>query len=203
MRRAEHLLAVDLDEEIINLERQISSTKAKIENEIKQIIEVEEMNILALKAEENVLQSSINETRGQIRDYANKEYEYSQLSRGIDDNREVYSMFLKQREEARISLVKLHKGVRINVISPGVVPTDPIKPRKQFNIILAVILGIAGGFGLAFLQEYFDHTFTHPAEIEQHTELPALGSVRIFKNGKSTREVRRRKIKAPMRDVVK
>jgi uncharacterized protein involved in exopolysaccharide biosynthesis len=165
-------------EEVVNLDRQIEEIKIKIVGEIKQILREEQTSIRALLAEERVLQNSINNIKREIRDLAQKEYELEQLSRGIEDEREIYSMLLKQREEARISLAKLERGVKIKVISPAVMSTKPVKPKKRLNIILAILLGCFGGVGLAFFKEYFDHTINTPEEIEHYTGIPVLGSVR-------------------------
>ena len=165
-------------DEVIKLDRQIAMSRKRIESEIQQIVDMEATSIRALRIEEGILQNLIEKTTREIKDLAQNEYEFSQLSRGIDDNREVYSMLLKQREEARISLAKLQKGVRIRVISPAIVPTDPVKPRKKINIALALILGIVGGLSLAFFIEYFDHSINSPYELERFAELPVLGSVR-------------------------
>jgi succinoglycan biosynthesis transport protein ExoP len=165
-------------EEVINLDRQIEATRGKIVSEIQQIVEMEEASIRALKAEERVLQNTIRRLKNEIRDLAQKEYEYAQISRGLDDNREVYSMLLKQREETRISLAKLEKGIKIKVISQAVAPAKPVSPRKMLNVILAVFLGLFGGLGLAFMREYFDHSLSTPSELEKYTGLNVLGSVR-------------------------
>lgn len=168
-------------EEVQNLDRQISATKEQIEKEIREIINMEEASIKAMRAEEAAIRTSLVKVKKEIRDHAQEEYEFTQLSRGIDDNREVYSMLLKQREEARISLAKLEKGVKIKIISPAVMQTDPVKPRKALNILLAIFLGIFGGLGLAFFVEYFDHTISNPAELEKYTGMNVLGSVREIK----------------------
>lgn len=170
-------------EEIVDLERNIAATKEKMKNEIQQIIEQEETAIRALKAEEQALQKSIDTINQEVREFAQKEYEFTQLSRGIDDNREVYSMLLKQREEARISLAKLERGVKIKVISPAVVPNKPIKPRKRLNVALAIFLGLVSGLGLAFFMEYHDHSINTADELEQLAGIPALGSVREIRAG--------------------
>jgi uncharacterized protein involved in exopolysaccharide biosynthesis len=163
--------------EVTDLENQIQTTRFKIEKEIEQIIEMEETAVRALKAEEQILSSQIEKIKNEIRGLAQKEYEYSQISRGIEDKREIYSMLLKQREDARLSLAKLEKGVKIKVISPAVVPTSPIKPKKILNIILAILLGLFGGLGLAFFIEYFDHTINTPDDLEKYIGINALGSI--------------------------
>jgi len=164
--------------EVVNLEQAIASTQRRIEKEIDEIVSLEATAISALVAEENVLQSSINRLNKRVREFAQKEYEYTQLSRGIEDNREVYSMLMKQREEARISQAKLVRGVKIKVISPAMVPSAPISPRKKRNILLAFILGTFSSLGLAFLIEYFDHSLNSPEQIEGQLQLPVWGAIK-------------------------
>jgi len=175
--------------EVTDLENQIVATRLKIEKEIEQIIEMEETAIRALEAEEDILSRQIHKIKNEIRNLAQKEYEYNQISRGIEDEREIYSMLLKQREEARLSLAKLEKGVKIKVISPAVVPSEPVKPNKILNIILATFLGLFGGLGLAFFIEYFDHTINTPDDLEKYAGVTALGSIpevkiNVSSNGK-------------------
>jgi uncharacterized protein involved in exopolysaccharide biosynthesis len=167
--------------EVLYLDEQIASTKEKISTEIGQIVQLEETAIKALRAEEQGLLNSISEIENEIQELAQKEYEYSKLSRGINDNREIYSMLLKQREDARISLARLEKGVKITVVSPPTVPFEPSKPNKALNIILAIILGLFGGLGLAFMMDYFDHTVDTPEELERYAGIPVLGSIRDIK----------------------
>lgn len=164
-------------EEVVNLQQAIATTHQRIEQEIDEIVRLEETSIRAMKAEEQALQHTIDDLNEQIKALAQKDYELTQLSRGIEDNREVYSMLLKQREEARISQAKLQRGVKIKVISPALVPSQPIKPNRRLNVILSVILGLISGLGLAFAVEYFDRTVNSPVELEQLLGLPVWGSI--------------------------
>jgi len=115
--------------EVTDLENQIVATKLKIESEIRQIIEMEETSVRALRAEERILSRQIEKIKDEIRNLAQNEFEYNQISRGIEGEQEIYSMLRKQREEARLSLAKLEKGVKINVISQAVEPMEPVKPK--------------------------------------------------------------------------
>lgn len=181
-------------EEVVNLTAQIDGTKKSIGSEVQQIIEEEESSIRVLQAQEHALQIAIAAINHDLRNFTEKEYQLSQLTRGIDDNKEVYSMLLKQREEARISLAKAQRGVKIRVVSPAVVSSEPVKPRKVLNIALAVFLGFVSGLGMAFFIEYFDHSLNSPEEVERYLGLPVLGAIREFRHGnggKTTTETRR------------
>jgi uncharacterized protein involved in exopolysaccharide biosynthesis len=168
-------------EEIVELEKRITATRKIIRYETQQIINQERTAIRALRAEEQALQNALDKINLDIKAFAKKEFEFNQLNRGIDDNQEVYSMLLKQREDARIALAKLQQGVQVKIISPAVLPQKPAKPRKRLNIVLGVLLGLMTGLGLAYFIESNDHTIRTAEELNKYTSLTVLGSVRDLK----------------------
>ena len=85
--------------EVIEITNLINVTQAIIENEIQQIIEMEEASIRALKAEEKELQRLIAQITLEVKEFAQEEYEFAQLSRGFEENREEYAMWLKKKEQ--------------------------------------------------------------------------------------------------------
>jgi len=169
-------------QEVVNLEQEVATIEKQIKREVQQIINQEDMAIRVLMAEEQTLQAAINKLNGEIKNFARKEMEFSQLSRGIDDRREVYSMLLKQREEARISLAKMQRGIKIKVINPARVPIEPVSPKRKLNILMAIVLGLVGGVGLAFVLESFDRSVNSPEEIKKYTGLKLLGTVKNYKD---------------------
>lgn len=154
-------------EEVVNLNSEIAVTKKSIHNEVQQIIEEEESSLRVLEAQERSLQAAIATINQDIKNFAEKEYQLSQLSRGIDDNKQIYSMLLKQREEARISLAKAQRGIKIRIVSPGIVPVKPIKPRKALNIALGIVLGLSVGLGMAFVVEYIQKSLRSPEGVDE------------------------------------
>ena len=159
------------------IKTQIEAIEKQIATEVREIVQNENASILALIAEEKELARSVSEAKAEIQQYAGKEYEYNQLSRGISDTEEIYSMLLKQREEARLSMAKLEQEVKVKVVSPARAEADPIKPKKALYIIAAVILGACIGIGCALVFEFLDHSIKTPQELEELTGLVALGAV--------------------------
>jgi uncharacterized protein involved in exopolysaccharide biosynthesis len=174
-------------EGVRNLDKQIAATQRQIAEEVEQIIQMETVAIAALRSEEEALQTSIAHIKQDIQNLAKQEYEFSQLTRGIDDNQQIYSMLLRQREEARISLAKMQRGVSARVISPAEPPRHPVRPRKRLNMALGFLLALFGSLAAAFLAEYFDHRVHEPAELEWRTGIPVLGSVREASSSGRTR----------------
>ncbi|KAA3620035.1 MAG: hypothetical protein DWQ05_04725 [Calditrichaeota bacterium] len=162
------------------LETKITATKKIITNEIIEIVEQEDASIRALQAEKQVLQQMIAKLNMEVQAFAQKDFQIKQLKRGIEDNREFYSVLLKQREEARLSSERLNGGVNVKIINPAIPPRKPIKPQKSLNLILGAILGIMGGLGLAFIVDYFDQSVHTDRELKQATGMTVLGSVKDF-----------------------
>lgn len=167
--------------EIKGLDREIAAIKGELENEIKDIMKQEEAAIKALRSEERALERFLNSINQEIRAFSQKEKEFNQISRGIEGEREVYSVLLKQREEARISMAKRQRGVKVKIISPAIPSSEPEGLSKKAYIVLGILFGLIGGLGLAFIVEYFDDSIETVDELEQVVRLPSLGEVTEFK----------------------
>lgn len=54
---------------------------------------------------------------------------------------------------------------------------SPIKPQPILNMIIACVIGLLVGVGLAFLLEYMDNTIKSEQDIEKLLGLPVLGGI--------------------------
>lgn len=62
-------------------------------------------------------------------------------------------------------------------LSDAKVPLTPINEKSNRPVILAFIIGLAAGIGLAFLLDSLDDSFRSNREVEVLLELPVLGRV--------------------------
>lgn len=67
------------------------------------------------------------------------------------------------------------------IISEAQTPTEPVRPRKALNLMLAVVLGTMLGLGLAFLAELLDDSLKSLEEVEALLGAPVLGYVPLVK----------------------
>jgi capsular exopolysaccharide synthesis family protein len=65
----------------------------------------------------------------------------------------------------------------IQVVDPAQPSSIPIKPKKGLNLLLAVLIGLTMGAGLAFFFEYLDNTIKSPEDVERVLAAPLLGIV--------------------------
>jgi capsular polysaccharide biosynthesis protein len=62
---------------------------------------------------------------------------------------------------------------------------SPIKPQPLLNIVIALVVGLMVGVGLAFLLEYLDNTLKTEQDIEQILGLPVLGAIPTIKESET------------------
>ncbi len=139
--------------EVVDLENKVKAGREKLRTEIQEIVDQEETSVRVLLAQERRLTRAMDSVRVDIGQHSEKGYQLAQLSRGIEDKRELYSVLLRQRDQARLSLLKAERDVRIRVVSPATPPLKPSKPRKKATVAIAFFLGFFVASALAFLME--------------------------------------------------
>ncbi len=75
-------------------------------------------------------------------------------------------------------------GVVGTVWESAQVPGSPVSPDPVRNILLALVLGLMVGVGLAFLLNYLDDKWQSPEEAEQVSGVPTFGVIPVFKTPK-------------------
>ena len=160
---------------------EIEVIRKKISAEVEQVMREEDAGIHALVAEEQEYERKISELTKQMNDLAVKRFKVEKLARGIDDNREVYSMLMKQREEARISMAKQDQVSQVKILSAAVVPFRPAKPNRPLLLTLGLLVAIVASFGTVGFIDYYDRTVKSVDDVQKCLDLPVLASVEEVK----------------------
>jgi len=74
------------------------------------------------------------------------------------------------------------KANNISIQDPAKVPVIPVKPSKRLNVLIALIVGLFGGAGLAFFFEYLDDTVKNVGDLERLVKWSFLGNVPDINN---------------------
>jgi polysaccharide biosynthesis transport protein len=122
-----------------------------------------------------LLQDALDKQKAEANDLAEKLVQYHILEHDAESNRQLYDGLLQKLKEAGITAGLRSSNIR--VMDPALVPTTPSRPQKTRNILLAFLVGLVGGIGLAIFREYLDNTVKSPHDIEVLTGLPSLAVV--------------------------
>ncbi len=137
-----------------------------------------ELEMDMLRSQEDSLRKSLQTYEASLRSLPEKEFQLARLTRERDLAQEIYLMLSERREETRINEAEQIANVRI--IDRPRLPRAPVQPRSLINLVVAGMLGLGIGLGLAFFVDSRDTTLKSPEEIETNLGLPVLGSIPHF-----------------------
>jgi len=160
---------------MVALKKNIEEVKAKLDGEVGRVVKGLQSGYEAALKSERLLEASV-EKQKQVTLKTNEDsIQYNILKREVDINRELYAGLLQRMKEITVSAGL--DSTNIQVIDRAKIPRAPYRPRKQFNVLLGVVLGLSMGVGLAFFSEYLDNTLNTVEEVEDAFGLPILGVV--------------------------
>ena len=110
------------------------------------------------------MRSKLTGTKSQALGLNEKFIQYGALKRVVDTNRQLYdALMLKLKDQ---SINEESSPVNLWIVEQATPPQIPAKPWKEANLLLGLIIGLAGGIGLAFFLDYLDNTVKDPEEAE-------------------------------------
>src|ERR1700731_4598966 len=160
------------------LQAQLKDYDQSIEKEKKNILAVLESDYREAQQRESLLTQALDQQKAETNQMAEKLVEYNILKREAEANKTLYEGLMTKLKETAIS-----QGLRsfnIRVVDPAMIPSAPARPAKARNLVLAFLVGLVGGIGLALLREYLDNTVKTPDDIETLARLPSLAVVPQF-----------------------
>lgn len=163
------------------LEAQEKEVEANLDKARKTMIESIQEEYNTAKDHVELLQEQLDRQKAEANDQAEKLVEYNILERDADTNKQLYESLSQKVKEAAISAGL--ESTNIRMVDPALAPTTPSRPQKTRNIMLALLVGLVGGVGLALFREYLDNTVKSPDDIEALTGLPSLAVVPSLPGG--------------------
>lgn len=157
------------------LQTQVVSVRRRINSEIKRITDSITSEYEVALAQEKDLIAMLEDQKQEVLDLNQKSIKYKELQREVDSNQRIYDTLLQRAKETSIS--ERLETSNIEVVDRAVVPTSPIAPNKQRNILLGVMVGLAMGVSLAFFFEYLDNSLKTAEDVKQYLGIPFLGFV--------------------------
>lgn len=166
--------------EIIAVKNELNELSRRRGAESQKIIQSLRNNYDLALAKENSLKEALkNQEQGAL-SLSKKSIQYGVLQREAESAKEVYDLLVKRFKEA--SLTEDMKTVNVRVVDKAEVPLIPVKPKKALNLLLALVLGLVAGTGMAFFAEYLDNTLKTPEDVKQYLRVPYLGMIPAIEN---------------------
>ena len=168
----------DKHPEIQKVDARLQQAQQKLDGEIQTMLRAVSTEYKVAKAREETLFANVNRLRSEGQDLNMKEIEFLSLQRENESNQQLYEAVLKRLKETGLAGGLETNNVR--VVEEAIAPVAPIRPRKTWNLLAAVIAGLVLGLGLAAAVEHFDTSVKTPEDVERLFGLPVIGVVPAF-----------------------
>jgi polysaccharide biosynthesis transport protein len=160
---------------------EMESARRSLEDETQNLVKGAFSEYQTALNKERSLQAEFNEQRDAAFKMNSSAVLYNGLKVEIQNKKTLLDSLLRRESETGVE-ARL-KGLRtsnVRVVDRARVPVRPSSPNKKRNLILALLLGLGGGVGLAFLFDLLDNSVKTSEDVERYAGLPTLGVVPKF-----------------------
>jgi capsular exopolysaccharide synthesis family protein len=160
---------------LAQVKAQLEETKARLSQQIKNVIEGINSAFLAAAGKEQELRGQMDKQKSETFALKDASVQYAILAREANTNKQLYDSVLERFRE--ISVAGELPASNVSIVDRAEIPRLPAKPNKRVNLMLGALLGLLGGVGLALLLEHLDNTMRMPEEGERYFGVPCLALV--------------------------
>jgi len=169
-----HLQVITIRAELAAINQQINTEAQHILGNMKNAYDIAVLLERSLEANLQSLTAHVN---------SESYVKLQQLERVADTDRKLYESYLSQYND--ISERRTLQDASARIISPATFPRSSSSPRRKLFYVLGGMLGLSGGFLLAFLLEYLLRPGVRTSmEVEHSFGRPVLGMIPLVQKQK-------------------
>src|SRR6185436_18436687 len=166
---------------------EVKKTQAAIERLEAELAKASQEAIGMLKADyeaalahENSLRQMYNEQRGVTDQQTRDQIEMAAYTQRLETNKQYLNTLMQKQREVQIA--QGDKGSEVRIENYSRIPRAPVGPARLRNVMIALVLSLVAGIGLAFLLDFLDDTVKSLDDVDRYIHLPALAMIPASRN---------------------
>ena len=156
---------------IRQIEQQISNVKASIRNAVASMLRKNEQTI-------RYIDSQISGVTQSMSSIPQKEQNFVKLQTNFEVNNKVRSYLSEKKLEAEMNAAAIVPGA--SIVNPAYPSYYAISPNSSKTYSMALMIGLASGFGLILLVRFLNPYIYDKETVEGLTHTPIIGVIRKF-----------------------
>lgn len=154
---------------------EIALLQSKLRDSLDNVVSSLETRLKILENEEAELSQQYDQQNDIALNLAKHSLAFSRLANELDRHTKLYQVLVERMSEVQLS--SDYTKTNVDVVEEAGIPKAPYKPDKRRMVMVAIILGLSLGFGLAVFLEQIDDTVRTPEDLEIRVGVPVLGFV--------------------------
>ena len=176
--------------DLVNLQTQTTLLEHR-RDELRQTFTQSHPNIIAIDKQIARLKAQIQSRDNMIKALPETQQVILGLSGDVQISSNLYNTLFDKAQALRVTKAGTVGDVR--VIDYAIVPNTPIKPRKEFIIAIALVIGFIFGIAIVFIRKMLRRGMEDPDLIEKQLNVPVYATIIYSKN----QEILNKKIDKP------
>lgn len=143
-----------------------SGGRLSVLQDLRQQIMEKEIQTSGLQARLDIIDEQLGQAKAQLQEIPGKDIILNRLERSLQTREQLYVTLIEKLQEARIA--EQSELGYVDIIDEAFVPSKPVRPSVQMNLMLGAVLGLVLGIGLAFVRNAVDNKVRKPEELRRH-----------------------------------
>jgi polysaccharide biosynthesis transport protein len=161
--------------EVKRIDAQLKGIEAELTKAPAEIVTSLQRKYEAAVSRENLLRRSYDEQKGTTTQQTRDQIDLLALTQQLETDRQYLNTLMQRQRELEVTSGDRSNDVSIATLSR--LPKEPIGPPRLRNIIIAFLLSLAAGIGLAFLLDFLDDTVKSVEDVDRYLHMPALALI--------------------------
>ena len=171
--------------EVQQVEAQIKRMEEELKKAPVEVLSSMKARADAAAAQEKSLLASYSKEHGAATQQTKSEIELAARTQELATDQQYLNTLLQRRRE--LNATGADRGTDVRVETPSRFPHEPVGPARFRNIMIAFVLALVAGIGLAFLLDHLDDTVKSLDDVDRYIHLPALALIPSVRSEKRLR----------------
>jgi len=160
---------------------QIASLKEDLQDQTNGALEWKKITLDSLKSELQTLETAVESLNKLIRESQQAYTDYVASKNDVDLRRAI--LLEAERGKLQEALINAIPREDIQISETAQFPSSPIRPRKIFNVMVSIFIGITLGTGLAYFVDYLDTSIKNVDDLELYLNMSTLAIIPQQRDG--------------------
>ena len=169
--------------EVRKIEAQIKPIEDELAKAPTEIVNSMKRRYEAAASKEQSLRRAYDQQKGKTTQQTRDQIDLLAITQDLETNKQYLNTLLQRQRELTVGQGTQQNDV--SIATPSRLPKTPVGPPRLRNIIIAFLLALAAGIGLAFLLDFLDDTVKSIEDVDRYLHVPALALIPASRNERS------------------
>ncbi len=163
------------------LKSELDAATEALKNETQNMIRSAYSEYQAALNNEQSLRGLLNTQKNEAYKASSNSVVYNSMKIELENRKSLLEALSKRQSETDVSSrLKGLESLNVWVVDKADYPLKPASPNKRKNLLMGLLVGLAGGIGLAVGLEFLNHTVKTTKDVTNAIGIPTLGTVPAF-----------------------